>query len=123
MAEPGIVVEGDEQLVRSLNALAGDLGDLADPHRKAGDLLLARADAKTPRQSGRLAASGRVDAASDETEVVYTEVYAGVIHNGWPDRNITPQPWLAETLGEQTTAVGDVFEDYLEDVVGRVRGA
>lgn len=115
----GVEVIGEQDVIRALHNLADATRDLEPAHQRAGQLLLDRADPRTPRESGRLAASGRVSAASDETAVVYEEVYAGPIHNGWPAHGISPQPWLAETLDESQTAVVGVFVDYLEDAVRR----
>lgn len=123
MAETGIRVEGAENLTRTLGAFARDLEDLTDTNRKAAELVLDRATPRTPRSSGSLAASGRVDAGPDEAAVVYDVEYAGVIHNGWEDRNITPQPWLAETFDESTAAVTDVYLDDLDAGLRKIRGA
>ena len=123
MPETGIVVDGADTLTRTLGELQRGLEDLTPVNDKAGALLLDRADPRTPRQDGSLASSGRSDAASGEAVVSYTEVYAGVIHNGWPDRNITAQPWLADTADESQTALTDVYVDHVEDLVGHVRGA
>lgn len=123
MAETGITVEGAAALNRTLGALADDLEDLTTPNRRAAEVILDRAGPRTPRSSGALAASGRVDAGPDEATVVYDAEYAGVIHNGWSERNIEPQPWLAETFGESTAAVTDVYEDFLVTEVRHVRGA
>lgn len=118
-----VTVQGADELARSLRVLADVVEDLQEPDQKAGDLLLEKADPRTPRSSGQLAASGRVSVDSSGFAVIYEEVYAGVVHNGWPARNITPQPWLRDTVTEQTTAVGGVYGDYLHDAVARVRGA
>jgi hypothetical protein len=118
MAE-GIQVVGEKDVVRALHGLADATRNLEPAHQRAGQLLLDRATPRTPRESGSLAASGRVSAASDETSLVYDEVYAGPIHNGWPDHNISPQPWLFETVDESQSAVLDVFADYLEDAIRR----
>lgn len=115
----GVQVIGEEDVIRALHNLADATRHLQPAHQAAGQLLLERADPRTPRQSGRLAASGRVDAATSETAVVYDEVYAGPIHNGWPAHNISPQPWLLETVDESQSAVLDVFVDYFEDAIRR----
>lgn len=122
MAETGVTVEGAETFKRTAGAFARDLEDLTDTNRRAAELVLDRADAKTPRSSGALAASGRVDAGPDEASVVYDAVYAGVIHNGWDDRNIEPQPWLLETYEEPTAAVTDVYLDDLDAGLSKIRG-
>lgn len=123
MAGTGVVVEGAETFTRTAGAVARDLKDLTTENRRAAELVLDRADPRTPRSSGALAASGRVDAGPDEAAVVYDEVYAGVIHNGWDERNIAAQPWLAETFDESTAAVMDVYADGMDARLSKIRGA
>lgn len=108
---------GAEDVQRALDSLTDAVSDLQAPHQTAGQLLLDRADTKVPRRSDRLAASGRVDAASDETALVYDEVYSGPIHNGWPAHNISPQPWAAEAVDDSADDVLGVFVDYLNDAL------
>lgn len=122
MPETGVTVEGAETFKRTAGAFARDLEDLTDTNRRAAELVLEKADPKTPRSSGALAASGRVDAGPDEASVVYDEVYAGVIHNGWDERNIAAQPWLVETFDESTAAVTDVYLDDLDAGLRTIRG-
>ena len=121
MAETGVIVEGVEQLNRTLNALADDLEDLEPANRKAAELLLQRADA--PRDSGALDASGSVEVDSAEGAVVYDAEYAGVIHNGWEERNISPQPWLEDAASQSIDTLTEVYVDHVGDLVHRVRGA
>jgi hypothetical protein len=118
----GIEVDGADTFRRTMGDLERNLDDLGPAHDKAGQRLLDLAGPRTPRLSGQLASSGRVDADADETTVSYTEVYAGVIHDGWADRNIEAQPWLAETAESSTQPLVDVFVDHLDDLVGHVRG-
>jgi hypothetical protein len=122
MPDTGVTVEGAATFDRTYGAFVDDLKDLTDTNRKAAELVLERADPRTPRSSGALAASGRVDAGPEEAAVTYDAEYAGVIHNGWADHNIDPQPWLAETFAEATTAVTDVYLDDLDAGLRSIRG-
>lgn len=122
MPDTGVTVEGADTFNRTAGVFARDLKDLTDTNRKAAETVLERAGSKVPRSSGSLAASGRVDAAPAEASVVYDAVYAGVIHNGWEDRNIEPQPWLLETFEESTAAVADVYLHDLDEGLGKIRG-
>lgn len=122
MAGEAIVVEGADELSRTLSAAAKELGDLSEANQKAAQTLLERADPRTPRDSGALAASGRVVADADGGTVTYGEVYAGVIHNGWADHGIDPQPWLANTAADERTDLVDVYVDHITDVLGHVHG-
>lgn len=116
----GIEVRGGAELDRTLGKLAKDLTDLTDVNTKAAKALLASAD--PPRDSGALAASGSATADREGGTVGYDEIYAGVIHNGWPDHNIDAQPWLSEAATEHQTDLVDIYIDHIEDLVGQVHG-
>lgn len=120
MAGDGIVVEGVTEFEATSSAAAAALSDLEIPSREAGQAALQAATPNVPELSGALRSSGRVDAGSAGTAVVWDEVYAGVIFNGWPARNIVGQPWVDET--ETTEVVADVFLEYVEAAVHRIRG-
>ena len=61
--------------------------------------------------------------ADDHSTVLTdTEIYAGVIHNGWPARNITAQPWLAETVSDDRGDVVQLFEHELAEIVSHIHG-
>jgi hypothetical protein len=122
VADQGIVVEGADQLVRTLHEFAADLDDLSPANQKAAQLLLDKAGPRTPRASGALAASGHVEVDASGAAVVYDEVYAGVIHNGWPDHNISPQPWLADTAVDEQPDLVEVYVDHIEDLAHQVHG-
>lgn len=115
----GVEYDGAAELSRSLGRLADDLEHMEATHRKAGDDVLGRVN--PPRDSGELEDSAVVEATDSETVIGYTAVYAGKIHDGWPERNINPQPWLANEPNE--AQVTDLFADDIGDMVGRVRGA
>lgn len=104
-----------DDLARDLTRIGTDLGDLTDPNREAADLVLAAA--KPPRRTGRLAGSLYVDADAFGGAVVSDLVYAPVIHNGWPARNIAAQPFLADALAATTPDVVDTFTDHLIDII------
>jgi hypothetical protein len=122
VAGTDVTVEGADTFKRTAGAFADDLRDLTDTNRRAAEEVLDRADPRTPRSSGALAASGRVDAGPAEAAVVYDTEYAGVIHNGWEDRNIEAQPWLAETFDESTAAVTGVYVKDIETGLDKIRG-
>lgn len=120
MPETAVVVDGLPAFNRSMRQLADHLDHLDEPHKTAGELVLR--EAQPPVVSGALKASGSVEATAHETTVVYGEVYSGVVHNGWSDRNIDPQPWLAESFDKNITAVVDVFVDDLNHETAKVKG-
>lgn len=113
----GVELVGVEDVQGVLDRLADAAGNLEEPHRTVGEQLLDLADPRTPRRSGALAASGRVDAASNETDLIYDEVYSGPIHNGWYAHNIAPQPWLLDTVNESHDLVLSGFHDYIAEAI------
>jgi hypothetical protein len=122
VAGTDVTLEGADTFNRTTKDVARGLSDLTDVNRKAAQAVLDKADPKTPRSSGALAATGRVDAGPLEAAVVYDSVYAGVIHNGWADRNIDPQPWLVETFDQSTAVVEDVYAEGIDDRLSTIRG-
>lgn len=108
-------VTGDD-VAAILDHIATDLGDLTAPNREAADLVLA--SAQPPRRTGRLAGSLHVDAASADAAVVVSDLpYAGVIHNGWPARQITAKPFLTDALATTEPQVIDVYAEHLADIL------
>lgn len=116
-----VSLEGAATLARTLDRAADQLVG-TEVNQKAAQTLLDRADPKTPRDSGALAASGSVQADAEGGTVTYDEVYAGVIHNGWPAHNIDAQPWLADTAAQQRTDLVDVYVDHIEGLLKQVHG-
>lgn len=117
-----VELRGAAELDRTLSNAAHELGDLTPVNEKAAQTLLDKADPRTPRDKGDLAASGGVVADAEGGTVTYDEVYAGVIHNGWADHGIDPQPWLADAAASETTALVDVYVDHISDLLDRVHG-
>ena len=118
-----ITVIGGSELSLTLHELSVGLDDLELANEGAAELLLERARPRTPRRSGRLAASGRVDATREGAAIEFTEIYAGVIHNGWPAHNIDAQPWLLDTIQDDASSAVDVYREYVGDLLHHVKGA
>ena len=49
--------------------------------------------------------------------------YAGPIHWGWPDRNIEPHPFIADTAGETEQTWLPIYEQDLQRICDSVKGA
>jgi len=118
----GIEVDGLAAFKATTADAARDLDGLERAHQAAGDYLAERARPRTPRQTGTLAAGVRSDAASGLTLLEDEVEYAGVIHGGWAERNIEPQPWLADTVHDETAGVTDIFVDSIDDIVHQIHG-
>ena len=90
---------------------------LRDAYRDSSSVVANRSKIHAPRRSGALRSSVRAQATTTKAVVVAgrgrTNGYAGVIHFGWPARNITAQPFIHESLKSEWDKVVDTFEDAL----------
>lgn len=116
----GIEVEGLAAFEASTASAARDLDGLTDAHKKAGERLLAAAGPRTPRRTGELVAALRYDAASGLTVLADPIDYAAFVHYGTADMDA--QPWLAETMRDQTDDVADIFVGEVNDIVHQIHG-
>ena len=102
-------IEGITDLVSSLDDAARALEANQAAHDAAGRLLVAKAEPRTPRRTGTLAAGVRYDAADGVTVLADDVRYAPFVH--------AAQPWLAETIDDQVTPVVEIFRDEVEQIV------
>jgi hypothetical protein len=94
-------VTGVKQLASKLRKTGADMSQLTDAMRAAGQAAARAAAPLAPTLTGRLAASVRAGAARTKAVVRAGGAgvpYAGVIHYGWPARNIEPHPFLISAL-------------------------
>jgi hypothetical protein len=125
MAQPIVQVEGIQRLRRELKRAGVDLADLREPNIAAAQTVATAAKPRTPRRTGRLAASVR--AGGTRTAGIVragssTVPYAGVIHWGWPKRHIKAQPWLSDAAtATEPTWVQHYYRE-LEAVLSRIAG-
>lgn len=111
-------VEGAKELRRALKKAELDVerAALKEAHREAAEIVAKRATQVVPEVSGTL--KGSIRASGTQTKGIVragrkSVPYAGVIHFGWPRRNISPQPYLYEAADDR---VNEVLETYLERV-------
>ena len=82
-----------------------------------------RAREIVPRLTGTLALSIRPTASQKEGAVLAgsrSVPYAGPIHFGWPSRNIEPDPFLYDALGDRRDQVIEVYEARVEALVRKL---
>lgn len=126
MARPGkpaVQVEGARELRRALKHMDGALDDLTDTNRSAAETVEAEAERTAPRRSGALAGDHRVSAGRTRSAVLVgrrSVPYAGVIHFGWPEHNIEPQPWLYEAADRRAAEVATRYRERVAELVRRV---
>ena len=119
---PGRVrVQGLRTAQRQLAAAGASADDLKDLMQALGSIVTKAAN--PPEKTGRLAATIR--AGRGKTKAVVRAggaraPYAGVIHYGWPARNIRPQPFLTDALAanrsrifqELDAGIGELLKKY-----------
>lgn len=93
-------IEGLNAVLRKLNKAGADAGEMRELMHSIGTIVVNGAN--PPTLSGNLRASMR--AGKGKTKAVVRAgyasrvPYAGVIHYGWPARNIGAQPFLTDSL-------------------------
>lgn len=122
MTKPEIRVEGAKELRKALRDVSDGVSDLKQVHADAADIVAQRAAQLVPRRSGRLASSVRStgQASQGVVRAGFARVpYAGVIHFGWPRRNISPQPFLYDALDDRTSEVIAAYEQRVNELIAK----
>lgn len=96
-----IQIEGLRKTLRAMESAGVAAQDMKDLMHSLGMIVVAAATPSTPTLSGALA--GTLRAGRGKTKAVIRAggarvPYAGVIHYGWPARNITAKPFLTEAV-------------------------
>lgn len=103
MAE-GIRVEGLKELTAKLRRIDRDHPKaLTALHKKIAEPVARAARIRSPKRGGRLARSVRAGGSQKAAMIragtnIPRYQYAGVIHYGWPKRNIEAQPFLTDSV-------------------------
>lgn len=111
-------VDGLREALRAMRDAGADAQDMAELMHQLGTLVVLAAN--PPVQSGAL--DSTVRAGRGKTKAVVRAgsrrvPYAGVIHYGWPARNIAPNPFLTEALQRQRGAVLAALDRGLGDLL------
>lgn len=111
-------VEGLNRTIRALSKAGADAQEMKALMHSIGMLVVNAA--VIPNRTGRLEASVR--AGKGKTKAVVRAggarvPYAGVIHYGWPARNIAPNEFLRIALQRQQQAVLSTLNAGLDDLL------
>lgn len=118
-------VEGLKRLRKDLRAMGDDLSDLKDVNASVAQLVAARASARAPRRSGRLAASVRGNRALSRATVLAGKAavpYAGPVHWGWPSHGIAANPFMSEAAQETEPVWVELYRRGIEKATEKVAG-
>jgi hypothetical protein len=111
-------VEGLSKAMRALTRAGADAADMKSLMHEIGSIVVDAAN--PPTVSGRLA--GTIRAGRGKTKAVVRAggaraPYAGVIHYGWPARNIGAQPFLSTALNSNRSAVFERLEEGIDELL------
>lgn len=92
-------VDGHERLIRTMGAAALNSQQNKQLNREAAVIVAQAGTSMAPVKTGRLARSVRAAGSTSKAGVVRAGnngrvKYAGVVHWGWPLKNIGANPWL-----------------------------
>lgn len=115
-------VTGGAQLQATLATAGKRLEDMpSDVHRRAGSVVAAAVSAVTPRRSGRLSRSYRVEPAPAGAQVISTVGYGGFVNYG--TRHMRARRFVDRGLDAATEPVADVYLAEVDKALGQVHGA
>lgn len=127
--KPGITLNGSSDLQRTLRRAGVDIRELKPINRDAAEIAMERARAEAPVQTGRLRDTLRVGATNRAGVIragnnrAVGVPYAGVIHWGWPSRDIKANPFVARSARRTEHKWRQLYERYTDRVLGKVKGA
>lgn len=123
-ASPPVVrVDGGRQLRAALRDMEDGLSDLRTANAEAAAIAARAGQADAPRRSGLLAASVRPGATQSAALIRAGSArvpYAGVIHYGWADRHISPNPFLREGAEQTQPAWLAIYSRTIDRLILRV---
>lgn len=113
-----IRIEGMRKMIRKLEKAGADAQDMKDLMHSIGMLVVNAA--APPHKSGKLAGSMR--AGRGKTKAVVRAggaavPYAGVIHYGWPARNISAQPFFTSALQRKQGEAFTMLQDGIDQIL------
>ena len=125
MATTVVSIQGLSRLRRTMKAAEVDMGLLKGLNRAAAGVVEGAASSTTPTLTGRLGSTLR-SSATQSAGIVRagrkSVPYAGVIHWGWPARNIKAQPWLVDAAKSSESQWLDVYLDGINDILNNIEG-
>lgn len=108
-------VPGLSRFRADLGRVRADVADTTAPDLEAAGLVAAAISDRAPRRTGRLARSVRFGPRLPSgSEVVVDAVYGRVIEEGWPARNIAPQPYAAPGAEAAEQGFEAIYEQHTD---------
>lgn len=125
MSSAVIRIEGLNRLRRTVKKAGADMTILKGLNKDAARVVERAAIPSTPRRSGRLVSSIRSTGTQKAGTVKAGRKsipYGGVVHWGWPSRNIKAQPWLVDAAKRTEPAWIETYLEGINDILDNVEG-
>lgn len=122
---PAVEVDGLRKLRAGLKAAGLTVDDLKAAHAEVARTVVAAAQARVPRRTGRLASSLRGSGQAGAAVVragAAAVPYAGPIHWGWPSRHITAQPFYLDAMDASRSTWEGQYLSALENLIDSIEG-
>lgn len=121
--KPAVEIDGLKELQREIRKLRDKElnAEMKKANKAAAQVAVDDGKPRAPRVSGSLSSSIKAANSAKYAAIKAGSPkkvpYAGVIHFGWPRRNIQPQPFLDEAIRAKFGDIRDTYEDALRAVV------
>lgn len=119
-------VRGADQLRRTMKRAGVDMQTMKDTHTTVANTVTARAKGSAPvGDTGRLANTVRAGATQRAAIIRAgrkSVPYAGVIHWGWPRRNIVAQPWMSEAATATEPVWVAQYTEAVDKIIDTIEG-
>lgn len=115
-----IEIDGLNQTLRALSKAGADAENMRELMHSVGNIIVAGAQAHIPVRTGALSASLRAGRGKTKAVVRAGRAlvpYAGVIHYGYPARNIAPTMFLVKSMRANQQAVIERLNEGLNDLL------
>jgi len=117
-ASQSVRIDGLRKLNKAFRDAGTDAQDQKELMHSLGQIVVRAAN--VPSATGALEATVR--AGRGKTKAVVRAggaktPYAGVIHYGWPEHNIEPNPFLLNALQDRETEIVEALSDGIGDVL------
>lgn len=125
MSRPAVEVVGLARLARTMKRAGAEITELKDLNRQAAEAVAPTARSSAPVVAGRLVSTVRVGATQRAGIVRAGRAsvpYAGPIHYGWPARNITAQPFIADAAQQTEPAWTEIYLAGIKKIIGKIEG-
>jgi hypothetical protein len=113
-------IQGVQEVAIALERIGKGIKGNLELNKELSKTLSQKASAMAPRLTGALASSVVGNPSTERAQIVAgsaTVPYAGVIEYGWPNRNISAQPYLRPAVTENLEYIVQKYEESIKGLI------